>query len=109
MIDVTLRIEAFVKLGTFFKEFCISANKEQEKQTHSSSLYNTLEDKISLAKHKNGWFNRENILYSLENWANTLSEENIKEWVKNYDLKSDIQQKNCSLNNGWKYTFSWFS
>lgn len=97
MIDVTLRIEAFVKLGTFFKEFCISANKEQEKQTHSSDLYNTLEDRISLAKHKNGWFNRENILYSLENWANTLSEENIQEWVKNYDLKSNIQQKTVAL------------
>ena len=75
MRDHTLRIEAFVKLGTFFKEFCIYTNKDNASPEYSSELYNTLESSITLAKYKNGWFTRENILFSIENWGNALSKE----------------------------------
>ena len=97
MKDHTLRIEAFVKLGTFFKEFCISANKQQDIQEHSSDLWNSLEEHIALAKHKNGWFTRENILYSLENWSDVLTKENLEHWTSNYDLASPVQSKTVAL------------
>ena len=97
MRDHTLRIEAFVKLGTFFKEFCIYANKDNASPEYSSELYNTLESSITLAKHKNGWFTRENILFSIENWGNALSKENIEAWIAYYTLESNKQSKTVAL------------
>tara|TARA_R110002050_G_scaffold16019_2_gene49059 strand:- start:156371 stop:157438 length:1068 start_codon:yes stop_codon:yes gene_type:complete len=97
MTDHTLRIEAFVKLGTFLSDFCISANNEHPIAEHSSDLLNTLEDKITLAKHKNGWFNRENIIFSLQSWANALTKENIQDWLSNYNLNINENPKRVAL------------
>jgi len=97
MIDVTLRIEAFVKLGTFFKEYCISNNKETESQRHSSELFNSLEDTIALAKHKNGWFSKENVVFSLESWASCLTETNLNVWLDNYNIETNRTPKTVAL------------
>lgn len=97
MTDHTLRIEAFVKLGTFLRDFCISANNEPHKKEHSSDLSTPLENKIALAKHKNGWFNRENILFSLECWASVLTKEHIQDWLANYNFNINKNPKRVAL------------
>jgi hypothetical protein len=97
MIDHTQRIEAFVKLGTFFKDFCDSANNLQGKLEHSSESFNTLEDKIALAKHKNGWFTRESILFSFKSWADALTDENLKAWLSTYRFQENKNVKIVAL------------
>ena len=57
----------------------------------------SLNDSITLAKHKNGWFTRENILFSIENWANALTKENLEHWTSNYNLTSNTKRKTIAL------------
>jgi hypothetical protein len=97
MIDLTTRIEAFVKLGTFFKDFCIYANKSNNNSEFSSAFFSDFEERITLAQHKNGWFNRENILFSFTQWAAILTKENIQNWTANYNFHSDKSPKQVAL------------
>ena len=97
MSDLTTRIEAFVKLGVFFNEFCNSDNKQVESKEELAELFSSLEEKIELSQHKNGWFTRENILYSLQNWAQALSEKNLKEWTSNYAISESKSPKTVAL------------
>lgn len=97
MIDLTKRIEAFVKLGTFLEDLCIYANKNEIKSEYSLEIYKNFEEKIILAQHKNGWFNRENILFNLEQWATILTKKNIENWIANYKLYSEKNKKQVAI------------
>lgn len=70
---------AFVKLGTFLKDFSRNPSSDD---TWSKKL----NECIKLAGHKNGWFSRENILYSIEQWGILLTEEKLKDWLSRYDI-----------------------
>jgi hypothetical protein len=70
---------AFVKLGDFLSDFCNSLNTESE-------WYNIFEEAITLAGHKNGWFTKENIIFSLKGWSEQLTEEKLTAWLSKYNL-----------------------
>jgi len=75
---------AFATLGRFLREF--------GKNTSEEALWNEkLEDAIRLAKHKNGWFNRENVLFALKSWGDLLTEQKLSAWLSVY-------QKNVQKN-----------
>lgn len=97
MIDLGSRIEAFVKLGTFFNDFCISAQKNENNTAHKNSLFQEFDEKISTAQHKNGWFTKENIIFSLESWATALTKENFENWTAAYMLQSNKNPKTVAL------------
>lgn len=76
---------AFVNLGSFLREFCNNTSKE-------TVWVEKLEAAIELAKHKNGWFNRENVLFALESWGQLLTAEKLSNWFSKYpefDTKRD--------------------
>lgn len=73
---------ALVKLGTFLNDFCSSNTAEEE-------WPQKLNDVITLAGHHNGWFTKENIHFALKSWSELLTEENLKEWLSDYDLKKN--------------------
>jgi len=73
---------AFVKLGDFLRKLC---NTEGSK----SEWHNTFNETIALAKHYNGWFTPENILYALKGWSELLTEENLSNWISNYNLEKN--------------------
>lgn len=80
---------AFVKLGTFLREFCNSQQNEDEWSVK-------LNQAIELSKHKNGWFTRENVMFALENWGELLTENNLHAWLSNYSL-SENRPKTVAL------------
>ena len=86
MTDLQLRLEAFVKLGTMFQEFCEYSNNEEGKRQSSNLMLTSFSEAIALASHQNGWFTKDNILYSLQNWANLLKEERLKNWLGRYSI-----------------------
>ncbi len=97
MTDQSKRLEAFVKLGAFLRDFCIYAKNGREKHEWSTDLMPALEDKISLAKHKNGWFTKDNILFSLHNWSNALQKKHITEWIAPYSMSTKSNPKKVAL------------
>ncbi|WP_276166630.1 acyl-CoA reductase [Zobellia alginiliquefaciens] len=70
---------AFVKLGHFLREFVTL-------ETPTEEWARKLDDAITLSKHKNGWFTRENVTHSLKSWGELLTEENLSSWLASYDL-----------------------
>lgn len=73
---------AFVKLGEFLRNFCSS-------EVHDDKWSQTLEETITLAKHKNGWFIKENVEFALKSWGELLKEDVLSEWLGAYDLEQN--------------------
>lgn len=80
------RLQAFVKLGNFLRAYCEYASEGQLKK--ETTAFSDFDDKIDLARHKNGWFTRKNVLYSIQYWGDQLAPENLTNWSTKYDLIS---------------------
>ncbi len=81
-------INAFVKLGEFlsqFKEFGIQKNP---KLIANDLFFDEMKHQIKLTMIHNGWFTENNILFALENWSKSLTDNNIKSWLAKYNLNS---------------------
>lgn len=95
MIDERLRINAFVKLGTFLREFC--EYDKSSKDAYSVDPFSAkLQDGIVLAGHKNGWFTEENILFSLRSWGNLLNKNNLEGWLSTYEITKNPNTETSS-------------
>lgn len=71
---------AIVKLGEFLRDFSASEVSESE-------WSQKLEETITLAKHKNGWFTKDNVDFALKSWGELLKEDNLTDWYRAYDLE----------------------
>ncbi|MBO0340876.1 MAG: acyl-CoA reductase [Bacteroidota bacterium] len=91
MAPDTNTIDAFVKLGKYLTDFCdkcYSNNPEVDQE---------LKEIIARAGHHNGWFTEDNILFSLKQWGDLLTEENIKDWLGNYSFNKDSKPKTVGI------------
>ena len=76
---------AFIKLGNFLQDFCNAVN--------TNNLWSQrLQETIILAGHKNGWFNEENVRFSLKNWGALLTKDKLSEWLSAYDLDENKEK-----------------
>lgn len=89
MTELAPRINAFIKLGSFFKEYCEYAKKGSPLGPEQRSWFLKFDDAIALSEQQNAWFTTDNILYSLESWADSLTPFHLNEWLSVYDLKTN--------------------
>lgn len=75
-----------VSLGKFLNQFQVVESIKDESLPSNDSFFNQMEEKIDNAVHYNGWFNRENVIFSLQQWSEALTEQNLKLWLADYDL-----------------------
>lgn len=73
------RIELFVSLGKFFKDFI---NKSAEK-----NLSKLFSNAINQAKNHNNYFTEDNILICLKNWSHSLEKGKIKSFLSSYSIE----------------------
>ncbi|MDP4663962.1 MAG: acyl-CoA reductase [Salibacteraceae bacterium] len=76
MISLSDRIEAFHALGTRLSAFVEDPNSEQN---------STIKADVTLAFHKNGWFDEREVLHAIAYWADALQKPNLLDWLSNYD------------------------
>lgn len=86
-MTIQQRKEHLIQLGIFLSGF-ESNGEENVELLRSNPFYEKMEIEIENAKHYNGWFTRENILFSLKQWSQALTRENIDKWLKPYDLSN---------------------
>jgi hypothetical protein len=89
MVDQHLRLQAFVKLGDFLREYCEYANNASDKVTGRHPLFSKFDDIVRLAGHKNGWFTKDNTLFALEQWGDLLTKKKLSDWLENYALETN--------------------
>lgn len=90
MTELTPGINAFVKLGGFFKEYCEYVKKNPRSDSKRQTWFLKFNDALALAEQQNGWFTVDNIVYSLENWAELLTPVHLNNWLSTYDLHKNM-------------------
>ena len=66
-MTVDQRIESFSQLGRFLSQFTPEGIKKQNDIPLNDPFFDLLHGKVETAPHHNGWFTRENVLFSLNN------------------------------------------
>lgn len=91
MAPDTNTIDAFVKLGKYLTDFCDKCYSE------NAEVDSELKEIVERAGHHNGWFTEDNILFSLQQWGDLLTEENLKEWLSNYSFSNESKPKTVGI------------
>jgi len=80
MITTKNQISGLCKLGTYIQRFL---EKKPDNFDENDAVF---QDVLLKSKTENQWFTLENQKFALKNWADLLNEENITNWLKNYEV-----------------------
>lgn len=80
------RIDAFIKLGDFLRQFSNEVIQKNDKVEHNDIFFDGFKHQLKIAEEHNGWFTQENIQFALKSWADTLNKENIDTWLGAYNF-----------------------
>lgn len=89
MSGIEDRIQAFVKLGDFFRGYVSYSNNNEAGKTKAAARFSKMDEVLGRAKSRNGWFTHESVLNALDGWANLLNEDSLKSWLAGYDMSSN--------------------
>ena len=96
-MNLAQRIEAFAKLGDFFKQFKVSKIEKKENSEFNNLFFDAFKMQIERSQESNGWFTKENVLKSIESWTEALTTENLKTWTSNYNIELIKESKNVAI------------
>lgn len=85
MSDIKHRVEAFVKLGEFLREFVSEVTETDKTMVSKRFIY--FNNQLNIAETANAWFTRENLLFALREWGETLNQDNLAKWLNTYDTQ----------------------
>lgn len=77
-LEIEKRIASWAAVGTKLRAFTAHNATDPE-----------LEDLLRRAEIQNGWFTPEQVLHALKAWGEQLTEENLNQWLSNYDLNTE--------------------
>lgn len=86
-MTVAQRKESFIQLGRFLSQFNPQGIQKQDDFALNDTFFDLLQGKVENAQHHNGWFTRENVLFSLFQWSKALTRENLDKWLQPYHLE----------------------
>ena len=90
------RINAFVKLGDFLRQFSNEDIQKSDNIEHNALFFDGFKHQIKLAKEHNGWFTQDNIRFAINSWSEALRLENINTWLKAYNF-DDTSSKQVAI------------
>ncbi|MFX0557094.1 acyl-CoA reductase [Maribacter sp. CXY002] len=79
-------LDPFVKLGNFLNKFCDYSNSGNLNELSDNSWNLKFQRVVQTAKHYNGWFTEENIVYAFKQWSKALTIESLSSWLCKYDI-----------------------
>jgi len=87
---------AFVKLGKFLGKFEEGNSVKDENVFGNDLFFEKFIDLIQLSQSHNGWYTPEQVFFSIQSWADALTDENLDKWLSEYDL-SKVEPKKVAL------------
>src|SRR6187402_977905 len=87
---------AFVKLGNFLRQFEEDNCIKNESVFDNDLFFEKFIDLIQLSQSHNGWYTPEHVYFSIQSWAEALTEENLDKWLSAYDF-SKVTPKKVAL------------
>ncbi len=88
--------KCFIELGKFLNQFSLDNNTKNQTVLHNDLYFDRFVDLIHLSQSHNGWFTPEQVYFSVQSWANALSEDNLDKWLSVYDF-SNVKPKTIGL------------
>ncbi len=88
--------KCFIELGKFLSQFSLDNNSKNDAVLHNDLFYDDFISLIALSQSHNGWFIPEQVYFSIQSWANALTEENLYKWLSNYNFEK-VQSKTVGL------------
>jgi hypothetical protein len=86
-MNLEQRKRSFVKLGEFFQQFNTAGIVKVENKEFNSLFFDAFSMQIERASESNAWFTRENVLQAFQNWSKALRNENLNQWIGNYEIE----------------------
>ncbi|WP_136666696.1 acyl-CoA reductase [Flavobacterium sp. H122] len=77
-------IIAFIELGKFLGQFSSEGNKKNPEVKNNEIFFDGFVNLIELSQSHNGWFTPEQIYFSINSWAEALTEDNLNKWLSAY-------------------------
>jgi len=87
---------AFVKLGKFLKQFKEDNCVKDETVFGNDLFFEKFIGLIQLSQSHNGWYTPEQVFFSVQSWADALTDENLDKWLSKYDF-SKVESKKVAL------------
>ncbi|OAB27250.1 Acyl-CoA reductase (LuxC) [Flavobacterium fryxellicola] len=86
----------FVELGKFLGQFSKDNTVKNPAVLHNETFFDAFIALINLSQSHNGWYTADNVYFSIHSWAEALTEENLTQWLSDYDLQNK-KSKNIAL------------
>jgi hypothetical protein len=86
---------AFIELGKFLNQF--SNNIKDETVLNNDIYFDDFQNLIQLSQSHNGWYTINNVLFAVNSWANALTENNLNQWLSNYNFDENIEPKTVGI------------
>jgi len=90
------RINAFVKLGDFLRQFSSEVTQKSDNVEHNDFFFEGFKHQLKLAKEHNGWFTEENIKLALKSLYDALNFSNLNTWLEPYAI-NNISPKEVAI------------
>lgn len=84
---------SFIALGKFLNQFSFEKNTKDATILNNNLFYDDFIALIELSQSHNGWFTPEQVYYSIQSWAEALTESNLTEWLSSYDFSKTSCKK----------------
>jgi len=91
------RKNSLKSLGKFLSQFTTGGIVKKKDIPHNDPFFDALKMLIDRAHEHNPWFTRENVLYALQTWADTLQPDKIDKWFENENFKEQPEPKKVGV------------
>ncbi|MDG1728699.1 MAG: acyl-CoA reductase [Algibacter sp.] len=90
------RINAFVKLGDFLRQFSNEVTQKADNIEHNEIFFDGFTHQLKLAEESNGWFTEETIKFAFKSWSDALTFNNLNTWLAPYSF-DNIDSKQVAI------------
>ncbi len=87
---------AFVELGKFLSQFTQNETFKNKQVLNNDLFFDDFLALIELSLSHNGWFTKEQVCFSIQSWAEALTEQNLNVWLSSYNF-STLKPKTVAL------------
>ncbi|MFV8375468.1 acyl-CoA reductase [Flavobacterium sp. LB1P71] len=84
---------SFLELGKFLSQFSEDNSSINPTVLHNDLFFHDFIDLIKLSQSHNGWYTPEQVYFSIQSWAEALTEENLNQWLFAYDFQINEPKK----------------
>ena len=79
--------KSFIELGKFLGQFNLDNNIKNENILFNDAFYDDFIALIELSQSHNGWFTQEQVYFSIQSWAQALTQDNLDQWLSKYSIE----------------------